>query len=188
MMNHDQTITLLPIPAATLSVVPTPSRTTENGKRNTKRVGIVSELVAMERFAAAGFLMCVPFGDCAPYDLILDNRRGQIYKVQVKTGRLRKGVVLFSCVSNHGHRKMPATQYIGMIDAFGVYCPDNDEFYVVPIDSPDVTATHASLRIAEPINNNAKLVHWARHYRYDENSPDALDIGVALKSGAAGED
>lgn len=75
----------------------------------------------MERFAAGGFLMCVPFGDCAPYDIILDDRRGRLFKIQVKTGRLRNGVVVFSCCSWHGHRKMPPTQYVGMIDAFGVY-------------------------------------------------------------------
>ena len=160
-------------------------------KRNTKRIGIVSELVAMQRFSAAGFLMCVPFGDCAPYDLILDDRRGKLYRIQVKTGRIRKGVVLFSCVSQHGHRKRPPTQYFGRIDAFGVYCRDNDEFYVVPIDSPAVTGSCGSLRIVAPANNNSKYVNWAHHYRYDENGPNALRIGAALNAGgngAAGED
>src|SRR5580658_1608455 len=122
-------------------------------KRNTKHIGIVSELVAMERFAAAGFLMCIPFGDCAPYDIILDDRRGRVYKVQVKTGRLWKGVVRFSCCSWHAHRKAPPTQYVGLIDAFAVYCPDVDEFYVVPIDSPAAVASFGSLRISNPANN-----------------------------------
>ncbi len=149
--------------------VPEPRRT-----RNTKHVGIVSELVAMERFAAAGFLMCVPFGDCAPYDLILDNRRGRVFRVQVKTGRLRKGVVLFSCCSNHAHRNAPPTQYTGRIEAFAVYCPDNGDFYVVPIDANAVTSSHGSLRIASPANNMRKKIKWANDYKFDETDPEKL--------------
>ena len=157
-------------------------------KRNTKRVGIVSELVAMERFAAAGFLMSIPFGDCAPYDLILDDRRGNTYKIQVKTGRLRRGVVIFSCVSNHAHRKMPASQYRGLIDAFAVFCPDNDGFYVVPIDAPAVTDTQASLRVVAPLNNMQKMINWAKDYVFDQNSTDMYLFSGARTTGAAGED
>ena len=157
-------------------------------KRNTKQIGIVSELVAMQHFAAAGFLMCIPFGDCAPYDLILDDRRGRTFKVQVKTGRLRRGVVIFNCVSNHAHRGMKPTEYVGVIDAFAVYCPDNDEFYVVPIDTDAVTRNYASLRLVAPANNMRKTIKWACHYRYDASSPDALNIGTASNTGAAGED
>src|SRR5690348_8242274 len=86
-------------------------------KRNTKAVGIGSELVAMERFSAAGFALAVPFGDAAPYDVLLDDLHGHIYKIQVKTGRLRRGVVLFSCCSQHWHRNARPTYYTGRIDA-----------------------------------------------------------------------
>ncbi len=142
----------------------------------------------MQRFAAAGFLICVPFGDCAPYDLILDSPNDRALKIQVKTGRLRKGVIRFSCCSWHAHRKMPPTQYVGLIDAFAVYCPDNDEFYVVPIDSPAATATFGSLRISAPTNNIKSTIHWAKDYRFDENNPDILNIRVASKPGAADGD
>lgn len=160
-------------------------------KRNTKRIGIVSELVAMERFAAAGFRLLLPFGENSPYDLVLENREGKLFKIQVKTGRLRKGVVLFNCVSNHGHRKSPPTHYVGMIDAFAVYCPDNEEFYVVRINSPAVTISAGSLRITAAANNMKKTIHWARDYRFNESDPDCLLVGVAsevIQTGAAGED
>jgi hypothetical protein len=145
-------------------------------------------MIAMQKFAAAGFLILMPFGDCAPYDLILGDRRGQKYAIQVKTGRLRRGVIMFSCVSYHAHRNAPPTSYVGKIDAFGIYCPDNGEFYAVPIDAPAVTGSHGSLRVVGTKNNNAKPVHWAHHYRYDESSPNALKIRAAFNTGAAGED
>lgn len=187
MIRVDNCIAMFPTGSATDNPKTADAKPAKR-KRNTKHIGIVSELVAMERFAGAGFLMCVPFGDCAPYDIILDDRRGSIFKIQVKTGRLRKGVVRFSCCSWHSHRKQPPTQYTGMIDAFGVYCPDNDEFYVVPIDSSAATSSFGSLRVEKPANNNSKLINWAHDYRYDENSPDALSIRAVLKAGAVGED
>ena len=104
----------------------------------------------MERFAAAGFWIAVPFGDCAPYDLILDSERGVTYRIQVKTGRLRRGVIIFNCYSSHAHRGAAPTYYVGKIDAFAVYCPDNDEFYFIPIDAPAVTLGAASLRVVRP--------------------------------------
>ena len=165
-------------------------------KRNTKAVGIVSELVAMQRFAAAGFLISVPFGDCAPYDFLLDNGQGRIYRLQVKTGRLRNGVVHFNCYSSHSHRNAQPTRYTGMIDAFAVHCPDNGEFYVVPIDAMAVTKGYASLRVAAPMNNVRKTIKWAKDYRFCEMDFRALTLELIStvdklangSPGAAGED
>ncbi|MGH7659783.1 MAG: group I intron-associated PD-(D/E)XK endonuclease, partial [Vulcanimicrobiaceae bacterium] len=81
----------------------------------------MSELVAMERFSRAGYFLYLPLGDAAPADLVLIDRNDRLFRIQVKTGRIRNGAVLFSCVSNHGHRKQPPTQYVGRIDAFAVY-------------------------------------------------------------------
>lgn len=77
-----------------------------------------------------------------------------------------------------------------MIDAFGVYCPDNGQFYVVPIDAEAVTRSGGSLRIAAPINNMRKTIKWAQDYRFDGSDPETLNVGVAAISdaGAAGED
>lgn len=185
MMNDNSMLTLVPmisIPADEHNAAP-PTRQ----KRNTKAIGILSELVAMQRFSEAGFALAVPFGDSAPYDMVLDDLHGHFYKIQVKTGRLRRGVILFSCCSQHWHRNAPPTHYTGLIDAFGVYCPDNDEFYVVPIDAAAVTISYASLRVAQTANNNSKLIHWAKDYRFDTHNPGAL-LPEAMKDGAAGED
>lgn len=156
--------------------------------RNTKSTGIISELVAITRFASAGFRVCVPFGDNAPYDLIVENAGAELFRIQVKTGWIRQGVIMFGCCSIHAHRKRPPTTYVGKIDAFAVYCPENDGLYVVPIDSPAVTSSKGSLRLIPPTNNMKKFIHWANDYRFDENNPDLTKIGVASSSGAAGED
>jgi hypothetical protein len=61
--------------------------------------------------------------------------------------------------------------YVGKIDAFAVFCPENGALYVIPIDSPAVTLTSASLRVDHPANNIRKTIHWARDYAFDESNP-----------------
>ena len=103
-----------------------------------------------------------------------------MYRIQVKTGRLRRGVIFFNCYSRHAHRGGSVTHYVGKIDAFAVYCPDNEGFYVVPIDAPAVTSALASLRVTAPANNIRKTINWARDYVFDESNPDVLNTRLRV--------
>jgi len=95
-------------------------------KRNTKRKGEISELRVMHDLVRAGYLVSIPFGEDHRYDLIIE-KDTVLSRVQVKTGRLRKGVVLFNCYSSHTHRGGSACRvYTGQVEYFGVYCPDNN--------------------------------------------------------------
>jgi hypothetical protein len=59
-------------------------------------------------FVRAGYLVSIPFGENHRYDLIIE-KDFVLSRVQVKTGRLRKGVVIFNCFSSHTHRGGVAT-------------------------------------------------------------------------------
>jgi hypothetical protein len=48
------------------------------------------------------------------------------------------------------------------VDYFGVYCPDTDAVYLVPIT--DVPDRGACLRVKPTKNNQAKGVRWAKDY------------------------
>ena len=48
------------------------------------------------------------------------------------------------------------------VDYFGVYCPDTDAVYLVPIS--DVPDRGACLRVKPTKNNQAKGVRWAKDY------------------------
>ena len=52
--------------------------------------------------------------------------------------------------------------YRGEIEYFGVYCPDNDKCYLVPVD--DVAKTVGILRVEPTLNNQSKGVRWAKDY------------------------
>src|SRR5262249_34829683 len=56
-----------------------------------------------------------------------------------------------------------STNYRGEGDYFGVYCPETDTVYLVPIE--DVTTTALCyLRVAPAKNIQEKKVRWAKDY------------------------
>jgi len=103
----------------------------------------------------------IPFGENHRYDLVIDNGSG-FYRVQVKTGRLRKGTIWFNCYSSHSHRNGPSCRaYFGEVEYFGVYCPDVESVYLVPIEEVRV---NGSLRVEQPRNGQRKKMRWASDY------------------------
>jgi hypothetical protein len=133
-------------------------------RRSTKAAGDTSEAVALARFVAAGLTVSVPFGEDSRYDLLVDDGE-TIHRVQVKTGRLRKGVVNFHTASMHYHRSGGSTKdYRGSADFFAVFCPDNDVLYVVPVE--DVGLHGASLRVEPAKNGQSSGVRLAERYAW----------------------
>jgi len=133
----------------------------ETIKRNTKRIGDLSEIMVLSALIRAGYYVSIPFGEDHRYDLIAE-KDNVPYKVQVKSGRLRKGAILFACYSVHVHRGGGMRRYAGEIDLFGVYCSDVDRTYLIPLS--DTAAFSGSLRIEPPKNGQEKKVRWADRY------------------------
>ncbi|HEY7543986.1 MAG TPA: group I intron-associated PD-(D/E)XK endonuclease [Blastocatellia bacterium] len=65
--------------------------------------GNISESRVLAAFVQAGFIVSLPFGGGAPYDLVIDTGF-RLLRVQVKTGRLRNGCILFAAQRISGHR------------------------------------------------------------------------------------
>jgi hypothetical protein len=86
-----------------------------------------------------GYGLYVPFGENTRCDLIME-REGELSRVQCKTGRLRKGAVVFALCSHYGHYghyanpKAVRRTYHGEIDFFAVYCPETNGVYLLPIE------------------------------------------------------
>lgn len=100
-----------------------------------------------------GEVVLHPVSEDSRYDLAID-RDGVLYRIQCKTGKYKRGCVVFKAASVHGHRGKPPRNYVGQIDAFGVYCPQLGKTYLVPIDSMRGRAEQ-SLRI-DPCRNGQK--------------------------------
>jgi hypothetical protein len=103
-----------------------PDERTHYRKRQLKRIERCSRLIQ------AGFLVSLPFGGGAPDDLIVDTGE-RLLKVQVKTGRLRNGCVLFAAQRISGHHGTKRRRYEeSEFDVYAVYCSDNDRIDVLP--------------------------------------------------------
>jgi hypothetical protein len=130
-------------------------------KRNTKLTGDISELQVAAALAEAGYIVSKPFGENARYDLVADNGE-RLPRIQVKTGRLRNGIVRYNCYSSHAHRHGRMRPYFGEIDFLAVYCPQTRKVYLLPESA--LVATVGHLRIGPTKNNMAKRIRWASEY------------------------
>ena len=131
-------------------------------KRDTKRIGTISELMVMAALAHKGYRLLVPYGDSARYDVVIEDEAGSFSKVQIKTGRLKNGAIVFNGYSAHSHRGRTSTRlYSGEVEFFGVYCPQVGRCYLVPAEE---VRSEGSLRIEATYNGQAKNVRWAAKY------------------------
>ena len=125
-------------------------------------VGLRSEGVIIARLVAEGFGVLLPFGVNVRFDLVL-YQDGAFTRAQCKTGRLRKGAILFSTQSIVTSKtRNVCRSYEGEADLFLVYCPDNERIYAVPVKG--APRGSMSLRVDPCRNGQHQGVNWARDY------------------------
>jgi ArsR family transcriptional regulator, arsenate/arsenite/antimonite-responsive transcriptional repressor len=126
--------------------------------RTPSEIGERAEIAVMAALVDAGLRVLVPFGGYHRFDLAFENG-DRIVKVQCKSGRMYKGVVVFS---TSDHTIGALRHYRGEVDLFGVYCHERREVYVVPVD--EVPLREASLRVVTPRNNQKAGIRMADDY------------------------
>jgi hypothetical protein len=130
-----------------------------------KDVGDRSTLAVISVLRELGYGIYLPFGENTRCDFMLE-RDGFVDRVQCKTGRLRKGAVVFNVCSSYAHHRSAQVQkrtYHGEIDLFAVYCPETSGVYLVPISHLPVIR-RGFLRVDSPKNNLRDRVRWAADY------------------------
>ena len=116
----------------------------------------------LAKLLAKGHSVSLPFGDNQRYDLILDEG-GTLSRVQCKTGRIRNGAIRFNAHSVDG-KSLKHRNYKNEIELFIVYCPDNEKFYKVPINSVGVGKPY--LRVEPVRNGQASGVRLAKDFEF----------------------
>ena len=148
--------------------------------------GNSSEAVVLTAYVQAGFLVSLPFGGGASYDFVVDSG-ARLLKVQVKTGKLQAGCVVYNARRHRGSKYDTFRRYEeGEVDLFAVWCPDTRQLYAVP--AADSAGVEGRLRLAETKNCQAKNIRWARAFSWQDHIESlrrerfaALDVRV--KSG-----
>ena len=160
--------------------------------RDTKTIGEPSELIVALELARAGYIVAKPFGENCRYDLVIDDG-AKLFRVQVKTGRLRNGAIVFNTYSTHGHRKGGVCRpYSNQIDFFGVYCPALGNSYLIPI--AQTKPYSGTIRVHATKNQQYSHVRWAHPYlisdkiRQDEPTLALHLIGEQASNGVSGID
>jgi hypothetical protein len=154
--------------------------------RDTKSIGDLSEILFAGKLVLAGYRVAVPLGENQRYDLIIEKNE-VMSRVQVKTGRVRSGVVRFNCYSSHAHRNGPSTRpYTGEVDFFGIYCRELDAAYLVPI--ADLARLGGSLRLHPTKNGQERHIRWGRKYQLRPISSEPVRVGDEPLDGVCDSD
>lgn len=133
---------------------------------NKYEYGNRSEGVVLSAYLDAGFYVSIPFGSGASYDLLVDCG-ARLIKVQVKTGWVSHGCVLYKSVRRQPGRGLTRRPYRnGEVDFFVVYCPVNKKLYAVPAENH---GAHGCLRIEPVKNGQRKLVRWAADFTWEKH-------------------
>ena len=121
-------------------------------------VGDVTQAKIVAKLLECGYLVSVTYGNHSRYDLVID--KGNLSKVQCKTGRLKGNSIRFnaSSVTYKGKKR----NYIDEADYFAVYVGKLDKFYLVPVN--ECGKYEAYLMFGLPKNDQAKNIHWASDY------------------------
>jgi len=126
--------------------------------------GNSSEAIVLAAYIQAGFLVSLPFGGGAAYDLVVDTGT-RLLKVQVKTGKLEAGCVIFNARRHRGSKLNTFSRYrVGEVDFFAVWCPGNQQMYATPAEH--ALTVEGRLRIAETQNFQQKKIRWARDFSW----------------------
>jgi len=122
--------------------------------------GNASEGAVLQGLTAAGISVLVPFGEGLPFDLACVVPDGRILRVQVKTGRLRKGCVEFNASStDHGRGQR---HYRGRADVIAVHVPALARVFIVPVH--ECPSSKGYLRVDATRNNQQRRVRLAERY------------------------
>ena len=119
----------------------------------------------MHEATKLGLPVFVPLTEGGRYDLILDID-GRLLRVQCKSARRLGEVVAVrarTCRRVAGGKLLAGTYSPDEIDLVGVYCPDIDRCYLVPIEDVPPSGS-LYLRLAPSKNRQEVGIKWAKQY------------------------
>ncbi len=131
--------------------------------------GNAAEGAVLNALVLRGYDVLLPFGEGHPFDLVV-HIAGRFIRVQVKTAWVKQGCVLFNpYATDHGNG---IGSYVGRADVFGVFSPDRDAVYLVPLNG--VASQSGRLRIEPTRNNQSRRVRYADQFEISQWDEDRL--------------
>lgn len=120
-------------------------------KLSPKAQGNLGEAAALKELLKHDLIVCPPYGDNAPYDYIVDNKHGSLFKVQVKSSsQYENGAIEFKTgrdrLNTKGNYHVNYQQ--NDVDVFILYNVILDELYLISFTEAGSCGT--SIRVDPP--------------------------------------
>ena len=133
-------------------------------EHHTKSKGDLGVLKASADLCAKGYLVCLPFSEHTPFDLVI-YKNGLFKRVQVKSRKVdNQGVLMIGFRNSYSTSKGVQTIEVDKteVDLNCIYCIDNDTCYYF---NPISFNKSVSIRVKAPKNNQSARVHLAVDFR-----------------------
>lgn len=134
-------------------------------------LGNHSESVVLSAYLKEGFIVSIPFGSGASYDLLVDTG-SNICKIQVKTAWVSRGVLRYKSLRRQPKTEMRRLYKDGEADFLAVFCPANNSLYGIHIKNHP---TGGWLRLEPVKNGQAKNIRWASDYTWEKHIAELKD-------------
>ena len=147
---------------------------------NTSKTGLIGQTAILNRLVQLGHEVLLPWSPDLGYDLayyveteerhfgFFVHEESQLVRIQCKVAWLSKDgscLVFNTSTASFGNAgaKKKRSGYRGRADWFAAYSPDTGKVYLVSVwEAPD--ASHMTLRLSAPKNNQEQGVKWAKDY------------------------
>jgi len=147
--------------------------------KDTAGRGLTAHTAVLYALVKKGLEVLLPWGDHYAYDLACyfhnennispsGQKGSQFARIQCKLARIAPdgGYITFNAFrvspGDNGRRSVKRG-YRGEAEYFGVYSPDTDKVYLIPVNEiPD--GTEIRLRLKPAKNNQDKFIRWAQDY------------------------
>ena len=130
--------------------------------KDTSAIGNNSQGQVLAALMRTNKTVLIPFGDAGKYDLVFEDIDG-FKRVQIKTGLYKDGAVRFRTYTVKRRNGLVVNENYGdSIDCFGIYCPQLNKTYLVPMKEVSSIKGAVSLRV-DP-SNQIKKIRYAKDY------------------------
>lgn len=131
---------------------------------NTKQIGELSEAIIIVELMKFGYIVSKPIGDNQRYDLVIEDKTGNLLKCQCKTAQKNEGAIKFNTSNvNWNSGGYVVRNYRDSCDLFLVYSPDTMCVYKIPVG--ECGNRSFSLHIEKTKKYSNKNIRWADDYR-----------------------
>lgn len=137
----------------------------------------------MLEFIKRGYIVSVPYGDCARYDFVVDNG-SQLFKIQVKTVSKKSNTNTYT-INNYsiGYGKTRSRKKYEKheIDFVCVFLISANKCLSIPIQHFDNLTLNIRDDMDFPNNGMEKNVHYISDYNFDVYFPSLIRNNNSVK-------